>query len=47
MKPIKPIYIKILIITIIIWVISTTFYIANLYLKVGEIEHALVHARGH
>jgi len=45
MKPVKSIYIKLLVITISIWIISVTFYIANLYLKVGEIEHSLVHRK--
>ena len=44
MKPIKPIYIKLLLIAIVIWVISMTFFISELYSKVGKIEHALVHA---
>ena len=43
MKPVKPVYVKLLIIIVIAWVISTTFYTVNLYLKVGKIEHALVH----
>ncbi len=44
MKPIKPIYINLLIITGVIWIVSMTFYISSLYQKVGEIEHTLVHA---
>lgn len=44
MKSIKPIYIKLLIITFVIWIISTTFYFSDLYVKVIKIEHALAHA---
>lgn len=44
MKPIKPIYIKLIVIAIVIWIIGTTVFITDLYLKVGKIEHDLVHA---
>ena len=43
MKPINPVYKRLLLIAIIIWIISMTFYVSNLYFKVGEMEHALIH----
>lgn len=45
MKPVKSIYIKLLIIAVAAWIISVTFFIADIYHKVGEIEHNLVHAK--
>lgn len=43
MKNIDPFYIRILIIVLALWVVSTTIYFADLYTKVGKIEHALCH----
>ncbi len=45
MKQAKPIYKKLLLIAVIIWIISITYHVSNLYFKVGEIEHALIHRR--
>lgn len=44
MKPIGPIYIKLLVAAVIVWMISTTIWITDLYLKVGSIEHDLIHS---
>ena len=43
MKPIDPVYMKLLLIIIIIWLNVTTFLISGLYLEIGKINHALVH----
>jgi hypothetical protein len=45
MKKAKPIYKKLLLIAVIIWIIGMTYYVSNLYFKVGQIEHALMHRR--
>ena len=42
----RPIYKKLLIAAIVIYVTGVTFSLANIYRKVGEIEHALTHASG-
>jgi len=44
MKHTKPIFIKLIIIVIAMWIIGITAFITDLYLKVGRIEHTLVHA---
>ncbi len=47
MKPAKPIYKNLLLIVLIIWIIGITYYVSDLYFKIGEIEHALVHTKQH
>lgn len=37
------VYIKLIIAITILWMFVTTFYIVDLYRKVGRIEHILVH----
>ncbi|MBU0604947.1 MAG: hypothetical protein KKH77_01515 [Candidatus Omnitrophica bacterium] len=46
MENIRPIYKKLLIAAIVIYITGVTFSLANIYMKVGEIEHALTHASG-
>jgi hypothetical protein len=43
MKSIDPADTRLLLIIIIIWLNVTTFFITNLYIKMGEIEHTLLH----
>jgi uncharacterized protein (UPF0333 family) len=43
MGQIKPAYKALLLAAVVMWVISMSYYVANLYLKVGRIEHALIH----
>jgi len=43
MKSPRPIYKRLLVIAIIIWVITMTYYVSDLYCKVGELAHALIH----
>ena len=40
----KPIYIKLLIAAIVAWIISTTLLLSDIYMKIGEIDHALIHS---
>jgi len=48
MGNIRPIYKKLLIVAIVIYITGVTFILADIYLKVGEIEHALSHtSAGH
>ncbi len=48
MKNARPIYVKLLLVTIVLYIISATFIMADLYYKVGEIEHILAHMdKGH
>lgn len=42
MENVKPIYKKLLVVAIAIFVIGTAFALSDLYYKVGEMEHALV-----
>lgn len=46
MTKIKPIYKKLLIMAIVIYVIGVTFILADMYMKIGKIEHALSHMSG-
>ncbi len=46
MENIKPIYKKLLIAAIVIYVTGVTFILADMYMKIGEIEHALTHMSG-
>lgn len=43
MKQTKPIYIKLLIAALALWIIGMSFCVTELYRKIGEVEHALVH----
>lgn len=43
METIKPVYKKLLIAAIVIYVIGVASMLADIYMKVGAIEHALVH----
>lgn len=47
MNDIKPIYKKLLMIAIAIYVIGVSMMQTDLYLKVCRIEHALSHMSGH
>ena len=40
---VKPVYIKALIIMIALYVANMTFILADLYYKIGNVEHVLVH----
>jgi|GEM_PF-2582264 len=42
-KPIDPVYIKVLLVVLGLWIISTTLYFMDLYTKVGKVEHILSH----
>ncbi|NQT23472.1 MAG: hypothetical protein HQ579_08580 [Candidatus Omnitrophica bacterium] len=42
----RPIYKKLLIITIVVYVIANAAMVSQLYHKIGEIEHQLVHVSG-
>ncbi len=46
MAKIRPMYKKLLIVTIVIYIIGMTFIMADIYMKVGEIEHTLMHMSG-
>ena len=46
MANIRPIYKKLLIVAIVIYVTGVTFILADMYMKIGEIEHALTHMSG-
>lgn len=46
MGNIRPIYKKLLIAAIVIYVTGMTFILADIYSKVGEIEHCLMHMPG-
>jgi hypothetical protein len=46
MEKIRPIYKKLLIAAIVLYITGVTFILADLYMKVGEIEHALIHIPG-
>ncbi len=43
MGSIRPIYKKLLIAAIVIYITGVTFILADIYTKVGEIEHTLSH----
>jgi len=43
MGSIRPIYKKLLIAAIVIYITGVTFILADIYTKVGEIEHVLAH----
>jgi len=45
MKSTNPIYKRLLLVALVIWIIGITFYVSHLYTKVGDIEHALVHKK--
>ncbi len=50
MDKIKPIYWKLLIAAAVIYVIFTAIMLSDIYSKIGEMEHTLVHenaAHGH
>jgi hypothetical protein len=48
MESIRPIYKKLLIAAIAIYITGTTFMLADIYMKVADIEHALTHiSAGH
>ena len=44
MNATRPIYIKLLILAIVVYVIGVTFILSDIYFKVGRIEHVLSHA---
>ena len=44
MENIRPIYKKLLIIAVVVYIISTTIMLSDLYSKVGKIEHTLIDA---
>lgn len=46
MNDVKPVYKKLLVIAIVIYVIGVSMMQADLYLKVCRIEHILSHAGG-
>ena len=46
MGNIRPIYKKLLIAAIVIYITGVTFILADIYTKVGDIEHALTHMSG-
>lgn len=46
MGNIRPIYKKLLIAAIVVYIIGVAFILADIYMKVGEIEHALTHTSG-
>ncbi|MFA6078947.1 MAG: hypothetical protein WC779_04290 [Candidatus Omnitrophota bacterium] len=43
MKPVKPVYIKLIVAAIVVWVIGISIIVTDLYLKVGKIEHEMIH----
>ncbi|MDD5173305.1 MAG: hypothetical protein PHV48_00545 [Candidatus Omnitrophica bacterium] len=43
MKSIKPAYMRLLLVIILIWLNITTLYITAIYLRLGKIEHTLAH----
>lgn len=43
MKNVDPLYIKLLIAALVIWIIGISFYTAETIYRVGEIEHQLAH----
>lgn len=48
MKDVRPVYIKALVVAIAIYVIGMAFAVSDLYLKVGDVEHRLMHmSSGH
>jgi hypothetical protein len=44
MANIKPIYIKLLLVTIVLYVVNLTFLLSDIYYKIGRIEHVLIHS---
>ncbi|MBU4487791.1 MAG: hypothetical protein KKI13_01840 [Candidatus Omnitrophica bacterium] len=46
MEKIRPVFKKLLIAAIVVYVIGTCVIMAELYYKVGNIEHALAHMPG-
>ncbi|MEI6863368.1 MAG: hypothetical protein WCK38_03110 [Candidatus Omnitrophota bacterium] len=44
MKKVKPIYIKLLIAAVALFVIGTTVALSDIYSKICNIEHLLVHS---
>ena len=46
MGKIRPIYKKLLITAIVIYITGVTFILADIYMKIGKIEHALTHMSG-
>lgn len=43
MKPVRPVYLRLLIAAVILWIISTTYCLADLYGRVCAMDHALSH----
>jgi len=43
MNKTKPIYWKLLIAAVVIYIIATSVMLGDMYSKIGKIEHALVH----
>ncbi len=46
MGNIRPVYKKLLIAAIVIYITGVTFILADIYMKVGEIEHELIFMPG-
>lgn len=47
MTAVRPIYKKLLLIAIVIYVIGVSVALADLYCKIGNIEHTLSHMKDH
>jgi hypothetical protein len=46
MTHIRPIYIKLLVLALIIFIMGVSLMLSDLYFKVGQIEHTLMHLTG-
>ena len=46
MKKVKGIYVKLLLCAVIIFAVGAAFILSDLYSKVGDLEHDMMHLKG-